>query len=248
MSQGDYLLSPGGAYQLMMQTDGNLVLYYGGTALWATGTYAPSDDYALLQTDGNLVIYTSSAAIWASNTAQEPGDGLYVQDDGNVVIYQGSTALWNTATAANIRDCWVADNCNRGEFAWEALSIYPQSPYNGANGAMTMAGNFSVLTWEDAENTAAACNPLATTQVEPGSYPLPGNSARVQEYQNYDGQTCWYWGITATGVTMLNGHYPDILSVLRGSQEANGAWTECVLLARAVGNDRWGTGDFEADC
>jgi hypothetical protein len=89
-------------YILILQTDGNLVLYRlignppplapGVTisveALWATGTSAPGDTF-VVQEDGNLVVYNSAGApIWASNTSGISSDGLFVQDDGNLVLYK----------------------------------------------------------------------------------------------------------------------------------------------------------------
>jgi hypothetical protein len=57
---------------LVMQADGNLVLYGpdGGTATWSTGSEnTGSNNYLQLQDDGNLVVYTSSgSAPWAAST------------------------------------------------------------------------------------------------------------------------------------------------------------------------------------
>jgi hypothetical protein len=90
-----------GTYSLIMQGDGNLVLYHGTTALWASNTAGSAADEAILQGDGNLVLYTSAGApVWASNTAGNSGAYLQVQNDGNVVIYSASGAvLWSTGTA-----------------------------------------------------------------------------------------------------------------------------------------------------
>jgi hypothetical protein len=90
-----------GDFTLVMQGDGNLVLYQGGTALWASGTVGSGADEAIMQGDGNFVLYTSAGApVWASNTAGNAGAYLDVQNDGNVVIYGSSgTALWSTGTA-----------------------------------------------------------------------------------------------------------------------------------------------------
>jgi len=94
------LASCNGDYSLDMQGDGNLVLYQGGTALWASNTSGSSADEAILQGDGNFVLYTSAgSAVWSSGTAGNAGDSLSVQNDGNVVIYSSSgTALWATGT------------------------------------------------------------------------------------------------------------------------------------------------------
>ncbi|MBZ4320815.1 hypothetical protein [Streptomyces huiliensis] len=85
---------------LVMQTDGNLVVYDEfGRARWNTGTVGQGWR-AVFQTDGNFVVYTRSGkAVWNSKTAGHPGSRLAVQDDGNVVIYDGSQAIWNTRTA-----------------------------------------------------------------------------------------------------------------------------------------------------
>ena len=95
------LASCNGDYSLIMQGDGNLVLYQGGTALWASNTVGSGADEAILQGDGNFVLYTSSGTpVWASNTAGNAGAYLSVQNDGNVVVYSASgAALWSTGTA-----------------------------------------------------------------------------------------------------------------------------------------------------
>jgi putative Ig domain-containing protein/carbohydrate binding protein with CBM6 domain/glycosyl hydrolase family 95 len=95
------LASCNGDYTLIMQGDGNLVLYQGSTALWASNTAGTAADEAIMQGDGNFVVYTSSGtALWASGTAGNSGAYLDVQNDGNVVIYSASgTALWSTGTA-----------------------------------------------------------------------------------------------------------------------------------------------------
>jgi hypothetical protein len=101
LTSNQSLASCNGDYTLIMQSDGNLVLYQGSTALWASGTVGSGADEAILQDDGNFVVYTSAGSpVWASNTAGDTGDYLDVQNDGNVVIYSSSgAALWSTGTA-----------------------------------------------------------------------------------------------------------------------------------------------------
>ena len=92
-----------GRFKLILQGDGNLVLYEGSTALWASGTAGKASKNAIMQGDGNFVIYdTSGSALWASNTAGNNGAYLTVQDDGNTVIYSSSgSALWSTNTGGH---------------------------------------------------------------------------------------------------------------------------------------------------
>ena len=47
------------------------------------------------QSDGNLVVYQGSKAVWATGTNGQAGARLVVQDDGNLVLYKGSTAVWD---------------------------------------------------------------------------------------------------------------------------------------------------------
>jgi len=96
--------SENGKYLLVMQDDGNLVIYEGTVAKWSSGTHGKgTKPYKLvMQGDGNLVIYdNSNDAIWASNTAGK-GTGPYrlvMQDDRNLVIYdKNDTSLWASNT------------------------------------------------------------------------------------------------------------------------------------------------------
>jgi hypothetical protein len=90
------VLSLNRSYALLMQADGNLVLYRGKTALWGAGTEHHPGAYAVMQTDGNLVVYSSARrSLWSTGTEGNPGAYLVVQNDGNLVLYSRTgKALW----------------------------------------------------------------------------------------------------------------------------------------------------------
>ena len=92
-----------GRFVLVMQDDGNLVLYQSGVgALWSAFTAGHPGSALAMQDDGNLVIYASSGqAIWNTGTNGHAGASLAVQDDGNVVVYGAPGALWNTGTSGH---------------------------------------------------------------------------------------------------------------------------------------------------
>jgi hypothetical protein len=97
------LISNNGQYQLVLQTDGNLVLYRLSDKhpLWASGTKGKASTTATMQADGNFVIYDSQKhSLWASGTKGKGGVTLVLQDDGNLVIYKqdGKTAVWASNT------------------------------------------------------------------------------------------------------------------------------------------------------
>lgn len=95
------LASCDGRFDLVMQGDGNFVLYQAGIALWHTSTHGHDGAWAAFQDDGNLVVYSAGGTpLWSSGTHGHWGAELAVQDDGNLVIYEGTTALWATWTSA----------------------------------------------------------------------------------------------------------------------------------------------------
>jgi hypothetical protein len=101
LGPGRSIMSADRRFRFTYQSDGNLVLYDGLAALWASGTSGRSVGVCIMQADGNLVIYDqSNRPIWASGTWRDPGSRLVVQNDGNVVIYrQSGTAAWATNTS-----------------------------------------------------------------------------------------------------------------------------------------------------
>jgi outer membrane lipoprotein-sorting protein len=100
LAPGQQIVSASGRYRFIYQGDGNLVLYDGGRATWASNTPGRPPGVCIMQGDGNLVIYTPGGhPIWASNTAGHNGSGLVVQDDGNTVIYDpAGHPVWATNT------------------------------------------------------------------------------------------------------------------------------------------------------
>jgi len=94
-----YLESPSRLCELVMQQDGNLVLYSAvHQAIWASGTRGVPGAVSVMQSDGNLVIYSKTGrAVWASGTARHAGARLTVTDAAQVVISSPSAArIWAT--------------------------------------------------------------------------------------------------------------------------------------------------------
>src|SRR3954453_3565147 len=66
LNVGNQLLSSNGRTRLVMQSDGNLVLYQTDTggALWSTGTSGKPVAHALTQMGGNFVLYDADNSVW----------------------------------------------------------------------------------------------------------------------------------------------------------------------------------------
>ena len=90
-------------YRLILQSDGNLVLYDSNNrALWASWTDGKKVSFLAMQSDGNLVLYDNEQIpIWSTHTSGKDSNArLIVQLDGNLVLYSGTmNPLWNTRTA-----------------------------------------------------------------------------------------------------------------------------------------------------
>lgn len=88
-------------FKLVLQRDGNLVLYSPSRALWATGTDGRAVAFLAIQPDGNLVLYDRDGKVlWTNHTTRFGLTRLIAQPDGNLVLYdRQNIARWHTSTA-----------------------------------------------------------------------------------------------------------------------------------------------------
>jgi hypothetical protein len=101
LNVNDKLVSRNGRYSLIMQWDGNLVLYNAsGNPLWASNTWGSPATHAVLQSDGNFVLYDNqSNPLWSTGTNGNSGVYLLLKDDGNLPLYSNQkTILWSSNT------------------------------------------------------------------------------------------------------------------------------------------------------
>lgn len=98
-----------GESSLVMQWDGNLVLYLDGPtgnhgpAVWSSGTYGNWGAYAYMQPDGNFVVYRQNGsghadALWSTWSWGHAGATATLVNGWLVV--SGSGAYWQTGTGA----------------------------------------------------------------------------------------------------------------------------------------------------
>lgn len=98
LQSGEYLVSEDGRFVLIMQTDGNLVIYGPGRrAYWSSNTAGNPGAYLGVQSDGNIVIYAGGRARWTTDTNN--AQRLVMQSDGNLVARNSSNqARWASNT------------------------------------------------------------------------------------------------------------------------------------------------------
>lgn len=184
----------------------------------------------------------------------------YVAKPGGTYPPPGIAATSGTVSVSWVANCAADNSCTPSTFA-DNIFVY-----SSINAPVTGPNEYAMTKWQQREGGGGGCpgqpssagiwpvhsdgsygpagNPINTTQYEPGS--TNWNSIGVKIYQDYNGQTCWYWGIKANGDTLLNGYYPPILAALRSPAGDN--YTQCVNLAKAVAKTPWGTPDFSASC
>lgn len=100
LGRGQSVTSCDGRFSLVMQGDGNLVLYQSGVwPVWHTRTNGTSGQLAVMQGDGNFVLYGAfGVPLFHTGTNGRAGAWLAVQSDGNLVVYEGFTPRWQSGT------------------------------------------------------------------------------------------------------------------------------------------------------
>ncbi|MCB0518278.1 MAG: hypothetical protein H6577_20690 [Lewinellaceae bacterium] len=82
-----------GTAELIMQEDGNLVVYNNQAPIWASGTNGKTVTHCIMQADGNLVVYNNSTRVWSSDTDWAGGYLLYTVETNEVCIYSADGSL-----------------------------------------------------------------------------------------------------------------------------------------------------------
>jgi hypothetical protein len=97
LQSGQTMYDNSGTVRLVMQLDGNLVIYNSANAaVWSSNTFGNNGARLVMQGDGNLVIYrTNNTAAWSSNTFGHTGAYATIQGDTNFVVYKGSQPKWS---------------------------------------------------------------------------------------------------------------------------------------------------------
>jgi len=93
------LRSKDGRYKLVLQQDGNLVVYTAdGSVGWKSGTIGRAAARLLNQQDGNIVVVDAEGhPLCAFGTSGRPDAYLVMQNDGHLVVYAPSFgAIWDS--------------------------------------------------------------------------------------------------------------------------------------------------------
>jgi hypothetical protein len=100
LTAGNVVPSCNRTHVFVNQYDGNIVYLHGNVPVFYTGTNQ-AGARLVMQDDGNLVLYnTANVPLFNTGTEGHPGAFLAVQNDGNLVVYGPTgTPLWTSNTA-----------------------------------------------------------------------------------------------------------------------------------------------------
>lgn len=172
---GQQLVSNDGVYSLILQNDGNLIMYNGsGTNIWQSGTVGQgiAPYRALMESTGNFVVYDSqNTKLWETKTSTS--DSSLLLENGVFKILDSSNKmLW-------ISDC---SKLTQGPFSPGCLKQWWAD--KGCTADITKTTNYS--TWLANTGTSTAMqtsfNTLATTKDNVSSFLCYGVSA-FQKYK-----------------------------------------------------------------
>lgn len=106
LAQGQFLQSQNGKHRLIMQGDGNCVLYSEGKAVWSTATHncGVAPFCLVVRRTGNMQVCGAFAETWSSGTPSKDWQKLgpfrlVLQNDRNLVLYRANGHVqWSTYT------------------------------------------------------------------------------------------------------------------------------------------------------
>jgi len=236
LNVGQQLTAANNHLNLVLQGDGNLVLYRTmfGLPLFASSTSGKPVNRAVMQGDGNLVLYgPDGTAYWDSGTWGHPGAWTALQDDGNLVVYSpADQPLWASDTVQDWNSPTVGYKDNRGysfdetSESWKQLCaslpcfMALQWPdYATAKFEVTLKGQPAVIqVWK------GWCPKFLGLQAFPG-----GNGGEVGVYKRIPGRV---------RPTALPGIPPALASLILttlGTLSDNDIWWPAPELADTIG-------------
>ena len=107
---GEHICSENRRYEFGLSPQGELAIWAGAKISWSAGTFG-STVHLVMQGDGNLVLYNAIKPLWDTKTHGNPGATLKLENDGRVVIRLGGAVIWSRGggTDNNVVDASTLD-------------------------------------------------------------------------------------------------------------------------------------------
>jgi len=272
LNPGTQIISASGRYHFAYQGDGNLVLYDGGVAIWASNTAGRPAGVCTMQGDGNLVIYIPGGQpIWASNT-MTVGSHLILQDDGNVVIYAPSNQpVWATntqvpggpqATGSVMQpgqvlnpDTEIVSASGRYHFRYQSdgnlvlyeagKAIWASNTAGRLPGVCIVQGDGNLVVYIPGGHSIWASNTITT-----GSHLIVQNDGNVVIYAP-NGQPLWStntWAVPWQQQQQSNWCWAAVSSMISHYYNPASTWTQCAVATGTVNEWRQAHNEPSVNC
>ena len=233
LTAGQCLVAPNGQYELLMQGDGNLVLYaQNGNALWSSNTAGNPGAFLRLQANGYMAVINNAnvTQLWPTGNdffQGTPNPNLVLQDDGNLVLYGYGTgggvpyAAWSTGT--NLTNILTCSNASPSALASGVLQsgaclLSPNHQY----GLLMQANGNAVLYRAGDDYPLWAAFPQGSLQGAGG--PVSGAVAGDTLVLYADGNLCvtgWCNGATAAKPTLALENNGNLVEYANNSTPSN---------------------------
>lgn len=188
ISNGGFIQSAGGRYSLVMQKDGNLIMYRadGSIRYRMPGNGAA----AVMQGDGNFVEYTRDGIpLWYTGTGTGLRNHLTIQDDGDLVVFSPGPSvrvLWSLGTDSvfgdpkNVGDVIGRDLASTGAGLlghlgiWDGKEVFNVGPPTNGNNAVHIDSLFDFKHILTNTGTVATYWGASTFKIPPGTIHMTG--------------------------------------------------------------------------
>ena len=181
LNAGEWRNSPSGEYSLQNQiSDGNLVLYRSGCAVWSTGMGALG--WAAVEDDGRLWLHRQDGSNWISdNSSGGSGAHLEVRDSGDLVVVGADNSIY---WQAPLTSCAPPPSPTLTTDTTEVRPSHPLEVHVAGAPGDAIVG----LTWSGASGGLIDSKPVnGAPSVTFSSMPASG-SVQAIVYNSYDGE------------------------------------------------------------
>jgi hypothetical protein len=145
LEKGQIIELQGNAKLTLQTDRNLVLLDAGNQQKWSTGTNGKAVTHLIMQTDGNLVIYNNATPVWASDTVEPGAGNYLEVDattwSCTIVRANGTVAkkLYSTITALFTETTTINANPQNPGKIWEAVKVFKFARQQGWEAKMCTA-------------------------------------------------------------------------------------------------------------
>jgi hypothetical protein len=215
LGPGESLATDDGRYQLIMQSDGNLVLYDTSVSpwnpQWNSGTATKDTSFAVMQGDGNLVVYRISDGkpTWSSGTWGRGPSFLVLscppstRPPMSIITNETYVETWSFSPGPPAPPQRPGPTQSDGLHSGQVLVPGASITSDDGHSLLVMQGDGNLVLYDTSANP---WRPLWASNTATGdsSYLINQGDGNLVVYRLADGQPTWSSGTAGTGPSFLS--------------------------------------------